>query len=219
MKISLYIVEDYLLNRVNLRHSLNKFDDVEVIGEFETAEDCIEKMQTRPCDIVLMDLGLPCMNGIDATKHIKNNFPDTKIIVLTSHDNDNTVLAALAAGANAYCLKDSDENILIDIIKTVNSGALWLTPKIAAVPANHLPKPRVPIVKNIKFTDHSDIKLSERELSVLKLMAEGKSNPEIAKECTISTHTAKAHVASILAKLGVDDRVQASVKAVKAKLI
>ena len=219
MKISLYIVEDYLLNRVNLRHTLKRFDEVNLIGEFETAEECISAMNNNPCEIILMDLGLPFMNGIEATKIIREKYPETKIIVLTSHDEDDAVLAALAAGANAYCLKDTDEENLINVIKTVAEGALWLTPKIAQVPANHLPKPKSSQIGNICLKDASDLKLTDRELAVLKLMVEGKTNPEIAKEFIISTHTAKAHVASILAKLDVEDRVQAAVKAVKSKLI
>ena len=219
MKISLCIVEDYLLNRVNLRHTLKQYEEIELIGEFETAEECITALTSCPCNVVLMDLGLPFMNGIEATKVIKEKSPDTKIVVMTSHDSEDTVLAALSAGANAYCLKDTDESHLIEIIKMVNEGALWLTPQIAQVPCNNLPKPRHARVGNICLKECEEICLTERERSVLKLLTEGKTNPEIAKEFNISTHTAKAHVASILTKLEVDDRVQAAVKAIKSKLV
>ncbi len=219
MKISLCIVEDYLLNRVNLRHTLKQYEELELVGEFETAEECISAIKTTPCDIVLMDLGLPFMNGIEATKIIKEEHPGTKIIVMTSHDSEDTVLAAISAGANAYCLKDTDESHLIEIIKMVNDGALWLTPQIAQVPCNNLPKPRHSKVGNLCLKECEEITLTERELSVLRLLTEGKTNPEIAKAFNISTHTAKAHVANILTKLEVDDRVQAAVKAIKSKLV
>lgn len=219
MAISLYIVEDYLLTRVGLKHTLKKFEDVEVINDFETAEECIEAMKERPSDMVFMDLGLPGMNGVEATKILKRKYPETKIIILTSHEKDETVIAALLAGANAYCLKDSEEENLINIIRTVKKGALWLAPEIAKVPCNHLTSPRSSSLCGLSKEKISDLNLTNREFSVLKLMTEGKTNPEIAKEMIISTHTVKAHVASILTKLDVNDRVQAAVKAIKSNLV
>lgn len=219
MAISLYIVEDYLLTRVGLKHMLGKFKELNVLGEFEAAEECIDAMAKKPSNIILMDLGLPNMNGIEATKVLKEKYPETKIIILTSHDKDEAVIAALLAGASAYCLKDSEEENLINIIKTVNDGALWLAPQIAKVPYNNLPNSRSKGLYSLDKKEEFDLKLTNREYSVLKLMAEGKTNPEIAKEIIISTHTVKAHVASILTKLDVGDRVQAVVKAIRSNLV
>ncbi len=218
MKISLYIVEDYPLSRVGLRHSLLKYNEIEILGEFETAEECIQALDDKQSNIVLMDLGLPSMGGIEATKIIKSKCPDVKIIALTSHEKEESVLSALSAGANAYCLKDTSDELLFDIIKMVNQGALWLAPKIASIPCNHIAK----IQNNIKKKQQKnniDKKLTARELSVLGLVVEGKSNTEIAKEMSVSKHTAKAHVASILSKLNVEDRVQAAVKAIQTNIV
>lgn len=219
MTISLYIVEDYLLTRVGLKNALNKYKELHILGEFENAEDCISAMSTKQSDIILMDLGLPKMDGVQATRILKEKYPKTKIIMLTSYEKDEAVLAALTAGANAYCLKDSEEENLINIIKTVNDGALWLAPKIAQVPFHHLPSKKSSSVYSSKEKEESQIKLTGRELSILKLMKEGKSNPQIAKEIIISTHTVKAYVASILVKLEVSDRVQAVVKAMDLDLV
>lgn len=219
MTISLYIVEDYLLTRVGLKNTLNKFKELNILGEFENAEDCISAMSKKQSDIILMDLGLPHMDGVQATKILKEKYPKTKIIMLTSYEKDEAVLAALTAGANAYCLKDSEEENLINIIKTVNDGALWLAPRIAQVPYNHLPCKKSSYIYSSKEKEESKIKLTDRELSILRLMKEGKTNPEIAKEIIISTHTVKAYVASILVKLDVSDRVQAVVKAMNLDLV
>lgn len=218
-KISLYIVEDYLLTRVGLKHTLSTIDELEVIKDFANAEDCIEAMKTTQVDVILMDLGLPKMNGIEATSILRAHFPNTKVIVLTSHEKDEEVLAALAVGANAYCLKETDGDMLLNVIKTVNDGALWLTPQLAQVPFNHLPTPISKDFGNLYPKNELSTQLTEREKDVLKLLVQGKSNPEIASEIYISPHTAKAHVTNILIKMGVDDRVQAAVKAVQMKLV
>ncbi len=220
MSISLYIVEDYPLSRIGLKHSLAKYDDIEILGDFETAEECLCAMEKRSVDIILMDIGLPRMKGTEATKQIKLLYPEAKILILTSHASDESVLEALMAGANGYCIKDTPAELLVKIIKMVNMGALWLAPQIAYIPAYHLSqinhnKNRKKPQKNITY----DLKLTERELSVLHLIVKGKTNTEIAKEISISKHTAKAHVANILSKLNVDDRVQAAVKAVRSGML
>lgn len=220
MCISVYVVEDYLLTRVGIKHLLEIYDIIKIEGDFESAEDCLDAMKEQPADVILMDIGLPGMNGIEATKKIKKLYPSTKIVILTSHEQDSSVISALTAGADAYCLKDADEEKLLEIIKTVYDGALWLAPQIAKVPAKHLQIQKPTRVQHSKPTAKSqDVKLTDRERAVLQLMIKGKSNPEIAEEILVSKHTAKAHVSSILAKLDVEDRVQAVVKAVQAHLI
>lgn len=218
-RISIYIVEDYLLIRKSLIHIINKSPDFNVLGDFENAEDFMDEFRKQPSDIVIMDLGLPGMNGLQATKEIKDSFPDTKVIILTSHENEDEVLAALAVGASAYCLKEIESFAIHSIIKDIYKGALWLHPQVADVANAMAPKPNSMDLDNLYSKTGVELKLTEREMSVLKLIVEGKTNTEIADIMSISTHTAKAHVGSILSKLSVDDRVQAAVKAVRTKIV
>lgn len=218
MAITVYIVEDYLLTRVGLKHTLAQIEEIEVAGDFSTAEECIEAMKKKPADIIMMDIGLPLINGIEATKIIKLHFPDTKIIFLTSHQNDGEVLGAISAGASAYCLKESEGDMLYEIIKTVLSGALWLAPEIAKIPSSYLQSTNSYGTPDKELKEAISSKLTSREFAILNLLVQGKTNPEIADELFISTHTAKAHVKSILQKLSVEDRVQAAVKATKIGL-
>ena len=217
-KIKIYIVEDYFLTRVSYRHTLGKTEDFELLGDFESAEECLEAMKENPADVVLMDLGLPYMNGIEATRIISSEYPNTKVIILTSHETDEEVLACTASGASGYVLKDLEVEPLRKVIRAVNFGALWFDPQIADVPKSVIPKPNSTDFDNLY--DTSDIKsiLTVRELETLKLVSEGKSNVEIAEIMMVSKNTAKAHVGSILSKLSVTDRVQAAVMAVKANL-
>lgn len=217
-KLSIFIVEDYLLARLGLKHAL-EMSDFEVTGAFESAEKCIEALNSQKPDVILMDLGLPNMNGIEATKVIKTNFPEIKIVILTSHEKEHEVLACLASNANAYCLKEIASENLYNVIKMVHEGALWLDPKIAQIAYKFIPAPKSTDIGNLYEDNSKSIKLTEREYDVLRLLVEGKSNTEIAKEIIISPHTAKAHVGKILEKFAVSDRVQAAVKAIKYNLV
>lgn len=217
--IKLVIVEDYKLTRVGLRSSLNEFDGINVVGEAEDAEKGLSIIQELKPDIVLMDLGLPGMNGIEATQQIKSQNENVKVIVLTSHERDSEVLAALGSGANAYCLKDIDPITLVNVIKSVAEGAAWVDPAVAKVALNLFPKPESTKLYSSSEAPDARAQLTERELEVLKLLVKGKSNTEIAKDLIVSVHTAKAHVCSILQKLCVDDRVQAAVKSIRENII
>ena len=209
-KVSLYIVEDYLLARITCRKALEQFEDLEIKNDFETAEECIEALEKTPVDVILMDIGLPYMTGIEATKIIKDKYPNTKIIMLTSHDNQEEIISSLASGANAYALKDISVEDLHDAILNTNKGCIWIHPKIASI-INHT-------FVNAKLIPKNDFNLTSREKEVLELLTQGLSNTEIAEKLIISTHTAKAHVCNILTKLSVTDRVQAAVKATKYDL-
>ncbi len=217
--INVVIVEDYKLTRVGLRSTLNEYEHINVIGEAEDAAEGMEMIQKLKPDVVLMDLGLPGMNGLEATLKLKEQGCESKIIILTSHERGEEVIAALGAGANAYCLKDVSPETLSEVIRNVAEGACWVDPGVASVALNFFPKPEN--VSLIQSTDVQDARaqLTERELEVLKHLVKGKSNTEIAKELIVSVHTAKAHVCSILQKLCVDDRVQAAVKAIKENII
>lgn len=217
-KISIYVVEDYFLTRASYRHLLGDVEDIKLLGDFETAEECLEAMEKKPADIVLMDLGLPFMNGIEATRIISEKYPETKVIVLTSHENEEEVLACAAIGASGYVLKDVEIETLKKVIRAVNIGALWFDPQIADVTKSVIPKPKSTDINNLYNKKDLKSVLTERELEVLKLISEGKSNVEIGEIMMVSTNTAKAHVGNILSKLSVTDRVQAAVMAVKSDL-
>ena len=209
-KISVYIVEDYMLTRVTYKESFKDYTDISIEGDFETAEECIEALEKQSVDVILMDLGLPYMTGIEATKIIHRKYPDIKIIILTSHENDDEVLSSLASGANAYALKDIDTKKLYNLIRTINEGSIWIDPRITKIVQKTFYKaePR----------EKEDFNLTPREKEVLDLLVQGFSNTEIAERLIVSPFTAKAHVCNILEKLSVTDRVQAAVKATKYDL-
>lgn len=218
-EISVVIVEDYKLTRVGLKSALNEYDHINVIGEAEDAIEGIKMIEQLQPDVVLMDLGLPGMNGLEATIKVKEKNSSIKIIILTSHERGEEVIAALGAGANAYCLKDITPETLSEVIRNVAEGACWVDAAVSSVALNFFPKPEnVTLLQSTEVQD-ARAQLTERELEVLKHLVKGKSNTEIAKELIVSVHTAKAHVCSILQKLCVDDRVQAAVKAIKENII
>ena len=218
-QISIIIVEDFKLTRVGLRCALNANPDIEVVAECEDAIEGLKQIEKLQPDVVLLDLGLPMMNGIEAMIKIREISSDIKIIALTSHDREEEVVAALSSGANAYCLKDIDPTKLADVIRDVNNGVCWIDSEVSKLALKAIPR-----VENIGLltnqnSEQTKIPLTEREFEVLKHLVAGKSNTEIAKELIVSVHTAKAHVCSILQKMCVNDRVQAAVKAVKEGLV
>lgn len=218
-EVRVVIVEDYKLTRIGLRSTLNEFENVTVIGEAEDAVSGLEIIQREKPDVVLMDLGLPGMNGLEATMKVKEVSPDTNVVILTFHERGEEVVAALGAGACSYCVKDIDPNVLSQVITSAAKGACWIDATVAKVALNLFPKPEN--ISNLPKMDVTDARaqLTDRELEVLRHLVQGKSNTEIAKELIVSVHTAKAHVCSILQKLCVDDRVQAAVKAIKENII
>ncbi len=214
MKKNILIVEDHELTRFGLKTTFEDVDYVGTIYEASSAEDALEIFKNNPVDVVIMDLGLPNMNGIDATQAIHSINKDAKIIILTSHNDEKEVLDSLKAGANAYCSKEINLQRLVEVVQSVADGAAWFDPSIAHIvlqaTANSKPEPE----KSYKNYD-----LTAREAQILKLMTEGYSNMEIAQHLVISVNTTKAHVASILQKLEVDDRLQAALKALKYKIV
>ncbi|MFA7657855.1 MAG: response regulator transcription factor [Candidatus Gastranaerophilaceae bacterium] len=217
--LNVIIVEDFKLTRVGLRCALNSNKDINVIAECDNAAAGLELIAKFKPDVVLMDLGLPEMNGIEATIKVKEILPETKIIALTSHDREEEVIAALASGAHGYCLKDIDPVKLADVVRDVANGVCWIDPQVAQIALNAFPKPENTSLLPSKTGATGRVPLTERECEVLKHLVMGKSNTEIAKELIVSVHTAKAHVCSILQKMCVNDRVQAAVKAVREGLV
>ena len=217
--ISVIIIEDFKLTRVGLRCALNSNEDIKVVAESDNATDGLALIEKFHPDIVLMDLGLAGMNGIEATMKVKEISREIKVIALTSHDREEEVIASLSAGAMAYCLKDIDPTKLADVIRDVYEGVCWLDPVIARKVLDSFPKQETFGILRDKSSEEGRVPLTEREYEVLKHLVEGKSNTEIAKELIVSVHTAKAHVCSILQKMCVNDRVQAAVKAVKEGMV
>ena len=218
-KISVYLVEDYHLIRKSIKLMVNKAEDIDIIGDFETAEEFFDVFKNKQSDVVIMDLGLPGMNGLCATKILKDKYPSTKIIILTSHEQTDEVVAALACGANAYCLKDIDGAEIQNIIRSVHKGVMWIHPKVSEATRQSAPKPISTDFDNLYCNIARDTNLTDREVEVLKKIVDGKTNTEIANDMCISTHTTKAHVGNILSKLSVTDRVEAAVKAVRSKIV
>lgn len=217
--VKIMMVEDHKLMRVGLKSLFEEFPEIEIIAEAQTGKDAVEKARLYKPDVILMDIGLPDISGIVATKKILEHNPEQKIIMLTSHCAEQEVFNALAAGANAYALKDINTELLVMVIKSVKEGAIWLDPKVVPILRNksgHIIPQKTTSRASFK-AQHSN--LTEREYEVLKLVVDGKSNNEIAENLTISEHTAKAHVCNIIQKLVVDDRTQAAVKAIKEGLV
>jgi DNA-binding NarL/FixJ family response regulator len=216
MKKNLLIVEDHELTRFGLKTTFEDVDYVETIFEASSAEEAIEIFKNNTIDIVIMDLGLPNMNGIEATQEMKAINPDVKVVILTSHSEDREVINTLKAGANAYCSKEINLERFVRVVHSVSEGAAWFDPSIAHIV---LQAGANSITVDDDDQNYKDYDLTAREAQILKLMTEGHSNMEIAQQLVISVNTTKAHVASILQKLEVDDRLQAALKALKYKIV
>lgn len=217
--IRILLVEDQKLMRVGLKSLFEGQNELEVISEAQTGKEAIEKFRLVHPEIVLMDIGLPDISGIEATKKILEIDSNAKVIILTSHLSEQEVIDSLHAGACAYVMKDINTEILKMIIKTVKEGAMWLDPQVVPILREKNCGVVPPRQMSRAMFKEQHANLTQREYEVLKLVVDGKSNNEIAQELTISEHTAKAHVCNIIQKLVVDDRTQAAVKALKEGLV
>lgn len=214
-KSNILIVEDHELTRFGLKTTFKDVEFINTIYEADSAEKAYEIVKNNPVDIIIMDLGLPEVDGITAIKGIKSIKPDIKFVVLTSHNDKSDVLNSLKAGAQAYCSKEIKLPRLIEVVGSVLEGASWFDPSIANIVLG--------AVTTNQMNDCSDgenkYNLTTRERQILKLITEGLANNEIAKQLYVSVNTTKVHVASILQKLEVDDRLQAALKALKERLV
>lgn len=223
-KYNVLIIEDHALTRFGLRTAFESEEIFDRILEAQNAKNGIELIEKNPVDIVIMDLGLPDMNGIEATKLIKDKYSNIKVVILSSHEQEEDVIKSLRAGASAYCTKDVAPEKLIDIAQSVLKGAAWFDPKVAdyvlkaATGTPSLPEQTEPDADKENLPD-SQINLTAREKQVLALISEGYSNSEIAKKLEVSVNTTKTHVCNILQKLSVNDRTQAAIKAIKYNII
>lgn len=195
--------------QLGLEQALGEQPDFEIVGQAGDGLEGVRLALSLKPDLIVMDIGLPRLDGITATKQIKESLPNVHIVMLTSHTVQTEVLAALASGADAYCIKGASLDRLLAAIEAARDGATYLDPQIARLVMDNL-KPPAP-------ERHPSLDLlSEREMEVLKLIVEGKSNAEIAEQLYLSTNTIKTHVRGIMNKLAVDDRVQAAVIALRS---
>ncbi len=208
--VRILIVEDDPLMQLGLEQSLQEHEQITIVGLAEDGYLGVSMALDLKPDVVVMDIGLPRLDGIAATQQIKKAAPEIRVVMLTSHTTETEIIAALSSGADAYCIKGTSIDRLIAAIAAAQEGATYLDPQIARKVVEHLKPPVVP--GNLG-------QLSQRELEVLKLMVEGMSNPEIATKLYLSPNTIKTHVRGIMNKLAVDDRVQAAVVALRAGLV
>ncbi|HEY9699267.1 MAG TPA: response regulator transcription factor [Trichocoleus sp.] len=210
--IRVLIVEDDPMMQLGLEQSLSSAPGIIVIGQAEDGYTAVEEALKLKPDVIVMDIGLPRQDGIAATQQIKASLPNVHVVMLTSHTTETEVIGALSSGADAYCVKGTSVDRLLTAIQAAQEGASYLDPQVARQVMEHL-KPIASAEPNIVG------QLSQRELEVLKLMVEGRSNPEIAAVLYLSPNTVKTHVRGIMNKLAVDDRVQAAVVALRAGLV
>jgi NarL family two-component system response regulator LiaR len=212
-KIKVLIVDDHQVVRQGLRTFLELNDDIQVLGEASNGQEAIEMTSKLIPDVVLMDLVMPCLDGITATGRIKALGLGTKVIALTSFTEDDKVFPAIQAGASSYLLKDVSPDALVEAIRAAHRGEARLHPDVMRKLIEQVstqPRSGKPV---------EGPQLTLREGEVMSLVAQGKSNREIAQALVISEKTVKAHVSNILGKLGVEDRTQMAIYAIKNGLV
>jgi NarL family two-component system response regulator LiaR len=203
-------VEDDPMMQLGLEQSLSAHSHISLVGQAEDGYLGVEAALRLKPDVVVMDIGMPRLDGIAATQQIKEALPETRVVMLTSHTTEQEIIAALSSGADAYCIKGASVDRLLNAIAAAGEGAAYLDPQIARKVIEHLSPP---------LPSGTITTLSKREMEVLKLIVEGYSNPEIASALYLSPNTVKTHVRGIMNKLSVDDRVQAAVVALRSGLV
>lgn len=241
--IRVTLIEDHDLTRVGLRTALQQRGGVQVIGEAANGTEGLKLLETSKPDVAIVDIGLPDIDGIELTRRFKQfqheaengELSDTKVMILTMQDNEDAVLAAFAAGADSYCMKDVHLDRLLEALQVTNEGNSWIDPSIARIvlQQNRPTQPMADISGggvdlNTVAIGAADPEynqmieaypLTERELEVLELIVAGCSNATIAEKLYITVGTVKTHVRNILNKLCADDRTQAAVRALRSGLV
>lgn len=210
--LHLLIADDHPLFRHGLREFLNLAPGVQVIGEAASGEEAVQQAEALQPDVILMDVNMPGLNGIEATRQILHDSPHIRVLVVTMFEDDSSVFAAMRAGARGYILKDAEKEDILRAIQAIGSGEGIFSPAIAtrlidffSTQASALPKEIFP-------------SLTERERGILQLIARGRSNADIARELSLSPKTVYNYVSNILSKLQVSDRAQAIIRAREAGL-
>lgn len=235
-EINIALIEDHDLTRVGLRTALQRQEGIHVVGEAPNASQGLRLLESLKPDIAIVDIGLPDMDGIELTRRFRQFQSEhedckTRVLILTMHDSEDAVLAAFAAGADSYCMKDVSIERLTEALESTQGGNSWIDPAIASI-----------VLRQVRTTPASDkaaiektvaiqgvepeyeqlietAPLTERELEVLELIVAGCSNAAIAEKLYITVGTVKTHVRNILNKLCADDRTQAAVLALRSGLI
>uniref|UniRef100_A0A832H379 Response regulator transcription factor n=1 Tax=Oscillatoriales cyanobacterium SpSt-402 TaxID=2282168 RepID=A0A832H379_9CYAN len=235
--INVVLIEDHDLTRIGLRTALKQQAGIQVVGEAANANQGLKVLEGVHPDVAVVDIGLPDMDGIELTQKFRQLQAEkandkTKILILTMHDSEDAVLAAFAAGADSYCMKDVSIERLVEAIKATQSGSSWIDPAIANVVlhqirqvspgsrASHSAKTVEIGAMDAEFEQVLEsYPLTERELEILELIVSGYSNAAIADKLYITVGTVKTHVRNILSKLCAEDRTQAAVRALRSGLV
>ena len=235
--IRIAIVEDHSLTRTGIRSSLNEQQDISVVGEAETGIVGLKLLQKTKPDLAIVDIGLPDIDGIEVVQRFRTALPpeldvSTRFIILTSYTQERMVLAAFAAGADSYCVKNTKFELLLEAIRTTFEGQSWIDPAIARIVLKHArqavslssvaSEPQTVTINALDSEQATILEadpLTNKELEVLELMVQGYTNNQIASQLYMSLGTVKVHIRSILSKLCASDRTQAAVLAMRAGLI
>lgn len=225
--IRVVLIEDHDLTRMGMKIALQQQVDLVFVGEAATGAEGVSLVNSQQPDVAIVDLGLPDMDGVEVTRQIKAAATEagraTKVLILTLTDSQETVLAAFAAGADSYCIKDISSDNLVQALKLTAEGNSWIDPAIASIVLQQVRRREATVEIDAAEADYKQVlqatPLTERELEVLSEIVNGNSNAEIAERLYITVGTVKTHVRNILNKLCADDRTQAAVRALRAGLV
>lgn len=209
-KIRVLLADDHVLVRQGTRELLEQEEDIEVVGEAGDGEEAVRLATVQRPDVAIMDIAMPRLNGIEATKQIKARYPAVAVLVLTAYDDDPYIFALLEAGAAGYLLKDVRADELIKAVRSVHAGESVLHPAVARKVINRFAQPA-----DKRATESILDELTERELEVLGLAAKGMTNREIAQELVISVRTVQVHLSNVFSKMGVGSRTEAVLLALR----
>ncbi len=217
MAKKIVLIDDHILFREGVRRILEFEDDFQVVAEGNDGDEVISLVEAYNPDVVLMDINMPHINGVEATKGLIDKYPELKVIILSIHDDENYVTHALKSGAQGYLLKEMDSDTLIEAIKIVSEGGSYLHPKVThnlVKEFRRLSDSQSGKIEQIEYRKPLHL-LTRRECEVLQLLADGKSNRGVSEALFISEKTVKNHVSNILQKMNVNDRTQAVVTAIR----
>jgi two-component system, NarL family, response regulator NreC len=213
-KLRLLLADDHIVMRSGLRALLERQPNLEVVGECENGREAVELAASVRPDVVVMDVGMPVLNGIEATKAIVSKQPATAVVILSMHADESYVMRALKAGARGYLLKDSAAADLIGAIQAVSQGKSFFSPKVSQI----LAEDYIRVLKQKGVVDSYDL-LTDREREILQLLAEGKANKEVAASLNISPYTVETHRSHILQKLNLHNPAELILYAVRKGII
>ena len=220
MTTKIAIIDDHQLFREGVKRILEFEETFEVVAEGDDGSETLKIVEEHRPDVVIMDINMPQVNGIQATRELIEQYPDTKVIILSIHDDENYVTHALQTGASGYLLKEMDADALIEAVRVVAEGGSYLHPKVTHNLVNEYRKLAAGVARSGSYLQAVEIRrplhlLTRRECEVLQMLADGKSNRGIGEALFISEKTVKNHVSNILQKMNVNDRTQAVVAAIK----